>query len=1111
LEVCDNGDVLMVIYTSYHEYEPEVSLMAARLRFGAEQWDMPSGLFDFPGANDHAPMLWKDDSTLRFFWGNPRFGSGGAFPFQWTSSKDNGATWGEVKFPYFTNRIGRHSKQPINTALRGRDGTIYVSSDGVGGRSVLWAGRDESRTWYDTGGRTGGRHTTFALLKDGSILGMGGKNTNIDGYMPKSISTDGGKTWKVSKTPFPAFGSNQRPSVLRLRSGRLLFACDFQKRGGAQPKGITQRGAMVALSEDEGKTWRMKRLVGTQPHERDRPWGQTIGYSAVRQGPNGMIHLITTMNRPCLHFEFNEAWVLAETPDRRSDVALMATTTRNISGVRQHTEKYTDGKPRITFSAGIGDDGRYLLDGAETWWYPGGRKQYAVTYRLGRKVGTETLWAPDGKVLWQWEHAEDGRSVWTQYWPNGQKKARSAWRNHHAEGPATRWDAEGKVLSNVRFRRGAIVRQEQKTVMNSLGMKLVEIPAGSFTMGQDAGGNWDEKPARKVTISKPFRMTVTEVTNAQYERFDPEHRKLRGKLGLSKDDDESVVFVSWHEAVAFCRWLSKKEGKPYRLPTEAEWEYACRAGTTSPYHTGKTLPKAFHKNVTTSWFPGSDRGRDRPVKLTVSRTPPNAWGLCDMHGNVEEWCADWYGPYAKGDRKDPVGRAEGDFKVTRGGSHSTTLEFLRSANRSGTLPEDRSWLIGFRVVQGEMPATRPLRPPPRPLNALNVSRKIPPDLTKGPDPKKPHFKGPRQYVKVPPAKDCPVYNRHNHCPALVNCPNGDLLAIWYTCRTEPGRELGIVASRLVYGAEKWQVASDFWDAPDRNDHASALWVDEKGTIYHFNGLSAAATWGSLATVMRTSTDNGATWSKARLIMPEHGLRHMSVESVFRTKQGAIIVPCDAVVGGAGGTAVLISRDDGKTWTDPGEGKPPPKFTDGARGAWIAGIHAGIVQLKYGSLMAFGRGDRISGRMPMSVSRDGGRTWKYSPSPFPPIYGGQRLAILRLIEGPILFCSFGKNMTITDASGGQRKVSGLFAALSTDEGKTWSVKRPITDGGPPRTLDGGGNTRKFTMSAHLAEPKGYMSICQTPDGVIHLISSKQHYAFNLAWINAPAPDVQAAQK
>ncbi|MFV1966547.1 MAG: SUMF1/EgtB/PvdO family nonheme iron enzyme, partial [Pirellulaceae bacterium] len=586
-------------------------------------------------------------------------------------------------------------------------------------------------------------------------------------------------------------------------------------------------------------------------------------------------------------------------------------------------------------------------------------------------------------------------------------------------------------------------------------MKLVRIEPGSFMMGS-TDGDWDERPAHKVTISRPFYMGVTEVTNAQYEPFDPQHERMRGKLGFSRDDTEAVVFVSWKDSVAFCNWLSVKEGKPYRLPTEAEWEYACRAGTTTPYHTGETLPESFHKNVGVSWFPGRKTGQD-VVPLHVGKTPPNAWGLCDMHGNAEEWCQDWHGPYATNAQTDPVGRADGEFRVTRGGSHSTTLEFLRSSNRSGTLPEDTSWLIGFRVVQAEMPATRPLPVPTASLNARNVSQEIPSDLAQGPDPAKPYFEGPRPYVKQPPADDCPVFNRHNHCPALVNCANGDLLAIWYTCGTEPGRELGIVGSRLPYGEDEWQVASNFWDAPDRNDHASALWVDEKGTLYHFNGLSAAATWGSLATILRTSTDHGTTWSKARLIMPEHGLRHMPIESVIRTREEAILVPCDAVPGGAGGSAVLVSRDDGKTWVDPGEETPAPDFSADSTGAWIAGIHAGFVQLSDGRLLAFGRGNSIDGRMPVSVSNDLGKTWTYRASPFPPIGGGQRLVILRLKEGPILFCSFGREVRFRDAAGNEQVGSGLFAALSTDEGQSWEIKRLITDDGRPRTVDGGGNT------------------------------------------------------
>jgi hypothetical protein len=347
-----------------------------------------------------------------------------------------------------------------------------------------------------------------------------------------------------------------------------------------------------------------------------------------------------------------------------------------------------------------------------------------------------------------------------------------------------------------------------------------------------------------------------------------------------------------------------------------------------------------------------------------------------------------------------------------------------------------------------------------------------------------------------------MYSEHNHDPALVDCPNGDLLAIWYSCRNEPGRELTILASRLRYGTEQWEPASVFWNAPDRNDHAPAFWFDGNETIYHFNGLSAAATWGNLATVLRTSTDNGVTWSKARLINPEHGLRHMPVESVFQTREGYIVLPCDAVTGGNGGTAIHISRDNGQTWTDPGAGRETPKFADGTTGAWIAGIHAGVTQLKDGSLMAFGRGNTINGKMPMSISKDMGENWTYSPSEFQPIGGGQRLILRRLMEGPIMFVSFtnrNTGMKLKDSSGRERRLFGMFAALSFDEGKTWPVKKLLTDGGAAREIDGGGNTGRFIMDPTHAEPKGYLAATQTPDGLIHLISSKQYYVFNLTWI------------
>ncbi len=637
---------------------------------------------------------------------------------------------------------------------------------------------------------------------------------------------------------------------------------------------------------------------------------------------------------------------------------------------------------------------------------------------------------------------------------------------------------------------------------NSLGMQLTPIPAGSFHMGSHGQGElYDEFPIHPVTITKPFLMGATEVTNAQYEQFDPSHKELRGKYGLSKGDDEAVIFVDYYEAEAFCDWLSKKEGKTYRLPTEAEWEYACRAGSYWNFWMDDGLPGVYHKNQQNVW------GTDSTICLQVGKTPPNPFGLYDMHGNVEEWCSDWYGPYEASAQTDPVGRADGLYKVTRGGSHSTPERFLRSANRMAMLPEDKHWLTGFRVVQADMPQSQPLSAL-EPASQETVSRQKYNWETPS---KAPFFAEPLVYVNTPDCSSGVPFYKHNHCPAVSWCDNGDLLAIWFTCDEESGREMVILESRLKPGATEWTEPREFFRVPDRNVTGSSL-LNNNGTLIHMNGMEAAGTWETLAMVMRTSTDNGATWSRPRMVAPEHARRHQVIAGSSITKEGWLVQAADATPRSNGGTAFHLSKDNGLTWEDMGKSNPGT-FKAGASGGTIAGIHAGVVQLSDGRFMALGRGDGIVDRnglerMPMSISEDNGRTWTYSASEFPPIDGGQRLVLMRLREGPLLLISFtnhpfrlknGLNgMTFKDKDGNEYTGYGMYAALSFDEGKTWPVKKLLTDG-KSRFMDGGAWTGFFDMDSTHAEPRGYLAATQSPDQVIHLLSSRNHYRFNLSWL------------
>jgi formylglycine-generating enzyme required for sulfatase activity len=253
---------------------------------------------------------------------------------------------------------------------------------------------------------------------------------------------------------------------------------------------------------------------------------------------------------------------------------------------------------------------------------------------------------------------------------------------------------------------------------NTLGMRLAYVPAGRFTMGSPASElhhDEDERP-HVVTLTKPLYMGATEVTQAQWQ-------SVMGKNYVSPDgvhpndqtgdrwrgDDLPEDGVSWNEAVEFCKRLSAKTGQSYRLPSEAEWEYACRAGATTPFHPGATLTSR-DANIDGGEPYGDALASDwRERTIPVASFQPNAWGLYDMHGNLAEWCQDWYAPgYAVGEVTNPTGPSTPPdpntaTRVTRGGSWKHPAHIARSANRVNVFPQIKANYIGFRVVM-EVPA-----------------------------------------------------------------------------------------------------------------------------------------------------------------------------------------------------------------------------------------------------------------------------------------------------------------------------------------------------------------------------------------------------------------------
>jgi formylglycine-generating enzyme required for sulfatase activity len=236
-------------------------------------------------------------------------------------------------------------------------------------------------------------------------------------------------------------------------------------------------------------------------------------------------------------------------------------------------------------------------------------------------------------------------------------------------------------------------------ITNAIDMTLNLIPAGTFLMGsrENEIDRTDDEHRHKVTISKAFYLQTTEVTQGQWKAV-MGTEPWQGERYVKEGPDYPATYVSWDDAIAFCKKFSEQEGKSYRLPTEAEWEYACRAGTKTAWSFGNDEKELGDY----AWYDKNAWDIDEKYAHQVGLKKPNAFGLYDMHGNVWEWCHDYYGEdyYKQSPKKDPMGPARGSFRVLRGGSWDYYSRDSRSAFRSWDVADSRSDVLdGFRLVR----------------------------------------------------------------------------------------------------------------------------------------------------------------------------------------------------------------------------------------------------------------------------------------------------------------------------------------------------------------------------------------------------------------------------
>ena len=511
-------------------------------------------------------------------------------------------------------------------------------------------------------------------------------------------------------------------------------------------------------------------------------------------------------------------------------------------------------------------------------------------------------------------------------------------------------------------------------VTNSLGMVFVRFAPGSFTMGSENepkladtnGVSYDQQPAHTVTLSRELYILNGPVPAAAY--------RMSGLPGSAED-------VSWINAAAFCEWLSRKEGKNYRLPTEAEWECCYQRS----------------------------------------------------HGGTEmksrEWVQDWHGSYAPDTVTDPTGPASGMTKVVREGARRETAPPAATSSPWGLKP------TSFRVAWVREPMGKPVTGP-LPFCQSAVKQDASPAKL-GPNPNLPYFHV-RAALPIPPDNDLdlngpllgldPAVLSHNHSPGFEALPNGDLLAVYFSSderKSESDSGTRFVQARLRYGAEEWEPPELFFDFKPFNDQSGLLWADGSA-IRFFGGGRGMSPW--LPFKMAVSTNNGADWTLSLPLLeaPAKEFTAQPIVNAFRGDNGAIYFAMD---GSKEESFLWRSRDEGIHWHD--------------MGGRTGGRHSTILPLDgEGHLLSIGgKNSDVDGWSPQSTSSDWGANW--SPgrrSPFPALGSNQRPCLIRLANGHLCFVSDSYNRKGAKSPGGWNYGPGCIVAISTNNGAAWRIKR-----------------------------------------------------------------------